>query len=84
MYFVTTKREGYTLFCLTPNERFALGLTADETVHAFVRDPADGWKLVRDWRAADHPLTSFLAALRHTEEPDDTAAWLALLPAGRP
>jgi len=72
MYFVTTKREGYVLFCLTPSERAAVGLTDTHIVHLLVRDSkvAD-WTVLREWKAADYSHTDFMAALHHQDEPID-------------
>jgi hypothetical protein len=81
MYFVTTKREGYILFCMSPNERFALGLTEDQTVRLFARNPAGEWETLHEWKGADYSHTAFMAALRHRDEPDDPRELLALLPA---
>lgn len=84
MYFVTTKREGYTLFCVSPSERFALGVTAERVVHLLARTPAQDWQLLRGWNDADYSYTEFMAALRHRDEPQDSAGWLSGLPAGLP
>jgi len=47
VYFVTTKRAGYALFCTTPSERAAIGVTDDQQrVHLLARTAA-GWE-VRD------------------------------------
>ncbi len=81
MYFVTTKREGYTLFCLSPSERFALGVTPERLVQLLVRTPAQNWELLREWSDADYSYTTLMAALRHRDEPAAAADWLGLLPA---
>jgi len=81
MYFVTTKHDGYVLFCLTPSERCALGLTEKGVVRLLVRDAAgDDWTVLHEWAAADYSHTDFLAALHHREEPGDPRQLLALLP----
>lgn len=81
MYFVTTKREGYVLFCLTPSERAALGLTEKGVVHLLVRGSSpDQWSVLREWSAADYSHTDFLTAVHHRDEPSDPHQLLALLP----
>ena len=81
MYFVTTKRAGYVLFCLTPSERAALGLTEKGVVQILVRAPStDDWSVLREWNAAEYSHTDFLAAVHHRDEPSDPRQLLALLP----
>jgi hypothetical protein len=79
MYFVTTKREGYVMFCMSPSERFALGLTEQQRVHLLERSGRE-WKTLREWPASDHPHTALMTALRHSEEPATASDWIALLP----
>jgi hypothetical protein len=82
MYFVTINRPGYVLFCATPSERGAIGLTEKQIVHFLVRDPTSAeWVVVRTWKASDYSHTAFMAALHHTDEPADPRALLDLLPA---
>ena len=38
MYFVTSKRAGYVLFCMTPSGRAAIGLSEDQKVRLFARE----------------------------------------------
>ena len=81
MYFVTTKRSGYILFCTTPSERAALGLTEQQIVHLLVRESTGGdWTTVREWSASDYSHTDFLAALHHVDEPSDPRGLLKFLP----
>jgi len=80
MYFVTTKRSGYVLFCTTPSERAAVGLTEKQEVHLLVRDPSADWAVVRRWNASEYSHTEFLVALHHVEEPADPQALITYLP----
>jgi hypothetical protein len=82
MYFVTTKREGYVLFCTTPSERAALALTDKEVVHLFGRRSVAGeWQLLAQWNASDYSHTDFLATLHHVDEPAEPEGLLAFVPA---
>jgi hypothetical protein len=82
MYFVTSKREGYILFCTTPSERAAVGLTDPQMVHLLVRPAVgDDWRLVAQWKTSDYSHTDFLAALHHVDEPAAPEGLLAFLPA---
>ena len=81
MYFVTTKRNGYVLFCTTPSERAAVGLTEKQVVHLLVREtPAGDWIVLREWNASDYSHTDFMAALHHAEEPRDPRGLIEFLP----
>ena len=82
MYMVTTKREGYVLFCMTPSERAAIGLTEKQLVHLLARDANNNWVVLREWSAGTYSHTDFIAALHHRDEPADPRELLALLPAG--
>ena len=85
MYFVTINRSGYILFCATPSERGAIGLTEKQVVHFLVRDTAGKeWVVVRTWKTSDYSHTDFMAALHHADEPDDPRKLLDLLPANLP
>ena len=79
MYFVTTKREGYVLFSMSPSERFAVGLTEGQKVHLLER-AGNEWKILREWPTSDYPHTALMTALRHREEPATVSDWVALLP----
>jgi hypothetical protein len=82
MYFVTTKREGYILFCTTPSERAALGLTEQQIVHLLVRTAIDqSWRVIREWNASQYSHTDFLTALHHIQEPADPHELARFLPA---
>lgn len=81
MYFVTMNRPGYVLFCMTPSEHAALGLTEKQVVHFLARESHGGaWRLLREWNAADFSHTEFLAAWHHREEPNDPQTLLEVLP----
>ncbi len=81
MYFVTTKREGYILFCMTPSERAAIGLTDKQVVHLVVRaSVGEAWRLAAQWDANSYSPTDFLVALHHAEEPTEPEGLLAFLP----
>ncbi len=79
MYFVTTKQQPYTLFCMTPSERFAVGLLEDGTVHLLARGARD-WEVLRQWSGAQYSHTAFMAAMRHRDEPATAEELLGLLP----
>ncbi len=82
MYFVTTSRPGYVLFCMTPSERAAVGLTDDQIVHLLVRASADGqWRVLHQWSTKDYSHTDFMVALRDVSEPVDPQQLLEFLPA---
>jgi hypothetical protein len=83
MYFVTINRPGYVLFCATPSERAAIGLTEKQEMHFLVRDRHE-WTVVRTWKASDYSHTDFMAALHHADEPDDPRKLLEILPASLP
>jgi hypothetical protein len=81
MYFVTTKRDGYVLFCTTPSERGAVGLTDKQVVHLLVRASAgDAWRVAAQWEASSYSHTDFLVALHHVDEPADPGGLLAFVP----
>lgn len=82
MYFVTSKRAGYALFCLTPSERAAVALTDDQQrVQLLERSGAD-WKLRREWPVGERSHTDLMLRVRDVEEPPTVDALLALLAAG--
>lgn len=82
MYFVTTSRSGYVLFCMTPSERAAVGLTDDQIVRLLVRaSPAEQWRVLHEWSAKDYSHTDFMVALRDVSEPADPQQLLGFLPA---
>jgi hypothetical protein len=69
VYFVTSKRAGYCLFCLTPSERAAIALTDDQKrVHLLERDGKE-WRVRRDWAVEEHSHTELMSRLAAVEEP---------------
>jgi hypothetical protein len=84
MYFVTINRPGYILFCATPSERAAIGLTDKQVVHFLVRDAGGAWTVQRRWNASDYSHTEFLSAWHRADEPDNPAALLEILPGDLP
>ena len=69
MYFVTTKRPGYALFCMTPSERAAIGVTDDQKrVHLLAREGA-GWTIRQDWPVAERSHTELMVRLGAVDEP---------------
>jgi len=82
MYFVTTKRAGYILFCTTPSERAAVGLTEKQEVHLLSRAAVGAeWQVVAQWDGSRYSHTDFMLALHPVQEPSDPAALLAYVPA---
>ena len=70
MYFVTTKRAGYALFCTTPSERAAIAVTDDQKrVHLLARSAA-GWEVRHDWPIEEHSHTELMTRLGSLEEPE--------------
>jgi hypothetical protein len=81
MYFVTSKKAGYVLFCMTPSGRAGIGLTEDRKVRLFERTPDGDWHVLREWDAAQLSHTDILIALGDCEEPADPKRLLDLVPA---
>jgi hypothetical protein len=79
MYFVTVKRPGYIMFCMTPSERFAVGLTEQRIVHLLERVDRD-WRLLREWPSTSYSHTDFMAGFRERDEPANAGDLIALLP----
>jgi hypothetical protein len=80
MHFVTSKRAGYILFCMTPSGRAAIGLTEDRRVQLFER-AADGvWNTLREWGPTELTHTDLMLALGDHEEPSDPRRMLELVP----
>jgi hypothetical protein len=80
MYFVTSKKAGYVLFCMTPSGRAAIGLTEGQKVHLFERLQSGEWNVLREWDAAQRSHTDILIALGDRDEPDDPKRLLDLIP----
>jgi len=82
MYFVTTKRPGYALFCMTPSERAAIAVTDDQTrVHVLERSGAE-WQVAQDWPVGEHSHTDIMTRLGDVAEPATTAELITLILAG--
>jgi hypothetical protein len=80
MYFVTSKRPGYLLFCMTPSGRAAIGLAEDQRVHLFRRSPEGSWQSLREWDARVLSHTDIMLALGDHDEPSDPERLLELGP----
>ena len=80
MYFVTSKRAGYVLFCMTPSGRAAIGLAEDRSVHLFVRASNGDWEPIRVWETGTLSHTDLMLALGEHEEPEDPRRLLDLVP----
>ncbi len=79
---MTVKRTGYVLFCTTPSERAAVGLTEQQRVHLLAREPAaSGWVVLAEWNGNEYSHTDFMAALHHCSEPTDPRELLKFVPA---
>lgn len=82
MYFVTTKRAGYLLFCTTPSECAAVGLTETQRVQLLARSAvASEWEVLADWDCRDCSHTDFMAGLHAVAEPADPRELLGRVPA---
>ena len=82
MYFVTSKRAGYALFCMTPSERAAIAVTDDQKrVHLLARTAA-GWDVRHDWPVAEHSHTELMTRLALLDEPASAADLVRLATGG--
>jgi len=82
MYFVTVNKKPWIMFCKTPSERAALGLTEQQVVQLLRRGSGkDDWQVFAEWSAGDFSHTDFMAAMHHRQEPADPAGLLEILPA---
>lgn len=81
MYFVTSKNPEYVLFCMTPSERAAVGLTEKNVVHLLVHVAGDRWQVLREWPGTTLSHTDFMTGLAKVEEPADPRQLLQHLPA---
>jgi hypothetical protein len=80
MYFVTSKRAGYLLFCMTPSGRAAIGLSEQHKVQLFERAAGGAWHLLREWDAGERSHTDLMIALGDCDEPADPKRLLDLVP----
>ena len=69
MYFVTSKRKCYALFCMTPSERAAIGLTEDQQRVQVLQRAAGEWQVHREWPIDEHSHTELMIRLGSVEEP---------------
>ena len=81
MYFVTSKRAGYVLFCMTPSGRAAIGLTEQQKVQLFERTAGGEWQVLREWDAAERSHTDIMIRLGDCDEPADPKRLLDLVAA---
>jgi len=81
MYFVTSKKAGYVLFCMTPSGRAAIGLTEGQKVHLFERDASGEWRVLQEWDVAQRSHTDIMLRLGECEEPADPKRLLELVTA---
>ncbi len=79
MYFVTSKKAGYVLFCMTPSGRAAIGLTEGQTVQLFERTADGHWHVLREWDAAERSHTDIMIRLGECDEPTDPKHLLDLI-----
>jgi hypothetical protein len=80
MYFVTSKRAGYVLFCMTPSGRAAIGLGEDRSVQLFARTPNGEWQTIQQWPTGTLSHTDLMLALGEHDEPEDPRRLLDLVP----
>ena len=82
MYFVTVKRPGYCLFCLTPSERIAVGLTDDQRrVHVLERRGGE-WAVHREWPVDELSHTALMQRLATVDEPGTIDAFVRIAAGG--
>ena len=82
MYFVTSKRAGYALFSMTPNERAAIGLTDDQKRVQVLERVGAEWRVYKDWPVEEHSHTELMARLAVLEEPATVAELVRLATVG--
>jgi hypothetical protein len=81
VYFVTMKRAGYSLFSVSPSERFGVGLLDDQrTVHVLERDGGD-YVVRQEWAVGDVSHTDVMLRLGDVAEPQSMDEFLRI--AGR-
>jgi hypothetical protein len=69
VYFVTMKRPGYVLFCLTPSERAAVGLVDDQRRVQVLQRQGTDWTVVREWTVEEQSHTDLMRRLATVDEP---------------
>ena len=80
MYFVTTKRPGYCMFCVTPSERAAVALTDNQQQVHLLERTADGYTVRREVPVSEQSHTAIILRFGPHAEPAsfDAFAKLAL------
>jgi hypothetical protein len=69
VYFVTTKRPGYALFCMTPSERAAIAVTEDQKHVQILARTGTAWNVHREWPVEEHSHTELMTRLALLDEP---------------
>ena len=69
MYFVTIKRPGFVLFCLTPSERAAVGLADDQQRVQILERRGGEWVVHREWPIDELSHTELMQRLATVDEP---------------
>jgi len=80
MYFVTSKKPGYLLFCMTPSGRAAIGLAEQQRLHLLERKSDGEWQILKEWPLDTLSHTDLLLALRNHDEPENPRHILNLVP----
>ena len=79
MYFVTSKRAGYALFCMTQSERAALGLTDDQQRVQLLERNGKDWRVRHEWPVSERSHTDIMLQLGKRDEPATVDGLVALL-----
>ncbi len=79
MYFVTTKRAGYALFCMTPSERAAIGVTDDQQRVHLLERTGDTWQVRHEWPMSERSHTEIMVRLGPVDEPATVDALVGLV-----
>ena len=78
MYFVTMKRAGYSLFAVSPSERFGVGLLDDQQrVHVLERDGKD-YVVRHEWPVSEVSHTDVMLRLGRVPEPTSMPEFVRL------
>jgi hypothetical protein len=79
VYFVTTKRAGYALFCMTPSERAAIGVTDDQQRVHLLERIGNTWQVRHDWPMSERSHTEIMVRLGTVDEPATVDALVGLI-----
>jgi len=82
MYFVTTKRPGYALFCMTPSERAAIAVTDDQRRVHLLERRGSVWQVAQDWPVEERSHTEIMTRLGEVAEPATVAELMQLILGG--